>query len=456
MKHRWKLRIVALMTALAVVLTGGVSAATAASASASRPRTTCDDTPLAQRITCIAKFGEVSIYGIPAIIIVAHAVRQEVRDGRTQTWADADIEKHINQYVNYLIASSKLEASGKVPPQVQAEIDRLRNEANKELRQILLGTGKVIENAATLARGLDAATHLIDAMSDFITSPGLHQGMADMNAGFEAMKSSLDTMNSGVKEINEGLDQMNRGVNKANSGMDRINQGIDQSNKAMANLNKAVPQIGAAALKLRELPVLKDFDFSEALKDFNNGRSPLEDKVVQTKFGAILDLLPAIGDGKGIVQAITGQDMATGDRLGVTERLMGSVILLRWMKAGKSVIKVEELNKAIKAEKATGKIDGWLAREAYDKVPSKLKGFETVNNKGVGYRWNDGKGNGIRIDEGNLNNSQKYQQVDHVVINSGGKILGRDGKPIEGSIKENPESHIPLTDWLKWKEWNKP
>ncbi|MFI6689681.1 pre-toxin TG domain-containing protein [Streptomyces sp. NPDC050485] len=232
----------------------------------------------------------------------------------------------------------------------------MREEANKEYRQILLGTGKVIENTATLARGLIAVTELINAISDFITNPELHQAIADMNAGFEEMKSSLDTMNAGVKEINQGLDQMNRGVNKANSGLDRVNQGLDQSNKAMANLNKAVPEIAAGALKLRELPVLKDFDFSEALKDFNNGRSPLEDKVVQTKFGAILDLLPGIGDGKGIVQLITGQDMATGDRLGVTERLMGSVILLRWMKAGKSVIKVEEINKAIKAEKATGKI----------------------------------------------------------------------------------------------------
>ncbi|WP_438297175.1 hypothetical protein [Streptomyces sp. HUAS TT7] len=62
----------------------------------------------------------------------------------------------------------------------------------------------------------------------------------------------------------------------------------------------------------------------------------------------------------------------------------------------------------------------------------------------------------IWIDEGNLNNSQEYQQVNHVVINSGGRAIGRDGKPIEGSIKENPASHIPLTDWLKWKECNKP
>ncbi|MEV0373613.1 hypothetical protein AB0I10_28025 [Streptomyces sp. NPDC050636] len=49
-------------------------------------------------------------------------------------------------------------------------------------------------------------------------------------------------------------------------------------------------------------------------------------------------------------------------------------------------------------------------------------------------RWNDGKGNGIRVGEGNPNNPQIYQQVDHVVINSGGEITGRNGKPIPSSI----------------------
>ncbi|QHC23157.1 helix-turn-helix domain-containing protein [Streptomyces sp. GS7] len=90
-------------------------------------------------------------------------------------------------------------------------------------------------------------------------------------------------------------------------------------------------------------------------------------------------------------------------------------------------------------------------------VPDSPRKYESFTNKGVGYRWNDGKGNGIRIDKGNLNNSQTYQQVDHVVINSGGKVLGRDGKPLAGSIKQNAyEAHIPVTEWLKWKEWNRP
>ncbi|MFF6980156.1 hypothetical protein ACFZAV_21010 [Streptomyces sp. NPDC008343] len=56
-----------------------------------------------------------------------------------------------------------------------------------------------------------------------------------------------------------------------------------------------------------------------------------------------------------------------------------------------------------------------------------------------------------------MNNSQVRQQVDHVVINSGGKVIGRDGKAISGSIKDNAwAAHVPVEDRLKWKAWNKP
>jgi filamentous hemagglutinin len=79
------------------------------------------------------------------------------------------------------------------------------------------------------------------------------------------------------------------------------------------------------------------------------------------------------------------------------------------------------------------------------------------NNSGVGYRWNDGKGNGVRIDKGESGVSQPTQQVDHVVVNYGGKIIGHDGQPIVGSIKENPLSaHIPLSEYKTWSTWYKP
>lgn len=55
------------------------------------------------------------------------------------------------------------------------------------------------------------------------------------------------------------------------------------------------------------------------------------------------------------------------------------------------------------------------------------------NKKKIGYRWQDPtnpKGNGVRIDKGDLNSPFPSQQVDHVIVRSDGKTLGRDGKPI--------------------------
>lgn len=52
--------------------------------------------------------------------------------------------------------------------------------------------------------------------------------------------------------------------------------------------------------------------------------------------------------------------------------------------------------------------------------------------------------------------SQRSQRVDHVVVQSGGQILGHDGKPIVGSLDANPQAHIPLSDWVKWTSWNTP
>nr|MDI7274175.1 hypothetical protein [Cronobacter dublinensis] len=93
-----------------------------------------------------------------------------------------------------------------------------------------------------------------------------------------------------------------------------------------------------------------------------------------------------------------------------------------------------------------------------DKFPSGW-GSSTANIKGVGFRWQDpnNKGNGVRIDQGNPNISQPTQQVDHVIVRFNGKVIGRDGKPIQGSIADNAEkAHIPLSEYMTWKNWNSP
>jgi len=98
-----------------------------------------------------------------------------------------------------------------------------------------------------------------------------------------------------------------------------------------------------------------------------------------------------------------------------------------------------------------------LPKEARDKIPPNW--VETANKKGIGSRFGDpnDKGNGIRIDQGNVNSPQPSQQVDHVVIRSNGRVIGRNGKPINGSIKDDPNNaHIPLTEWMEWRTWNTP
>jgi hypothetical protein len=97
-----------------------------------------------------------------------------------------------------------------------------------------------------------------------------------------------------------------------------------------------------------------------------------------------------------------------------------------------------------------------VPNDAKNKFPEPW-GDGSVNKKGVGVRWQDPEnpGNGVRIDKGNLNNTQPAQQVDHVVVRSNGKVVGSDGSPISGSVKQSPEkAHIPLIDYIKWKKWN--
>ncbi|QEN88206.1 hypothetical protein FZC33_18695 [Labrys sp. KNU-23] len=77
------------------------------------------------------------------------------------------------------------------------------------------------------------------------------------------------------------------------------------------------------------------------------------------------------------------------------------------------------------------------------------------------YRWwspeKKGRHNHIRIDKGDPNSKQPSQRVDHVVIQSEGRTIGRDGNPIIGSIRGDAENaHIPLSEWENWRTWNAP
>ena len=113
-------------------------------------------------------------------------------------------------------------------------------------------------------------------------------------------------------------------------------------------------------------------------------------------------------------------------------------------------------------ERASGLVfnesESSIPPEVTDKIPPEW-GEGKSNRKGDGTRWQDpnDKGSGVRVDEGNPSNSQPSQQVDHVVVRDKGVVIGRDGKPINGSIKQDPaNAHIPLSEYKNWRSWNKP
>lgn len=63
----------------------------------------------------------------------------------------------------------------------------------------------------------------------------------------------------------------------------------------------------------------------------------------------------------------------------------------------------------------------------------------------------------MHIDKGDANSHQPSQSIDHVIVRDQGRVVGCDGKPIGGSIKDDPvNAYIPLSEWLTWSEWNKP
>ncbi|MGA5565680.1 RHS repeat domain-containing protein [Streptomyces platensis] len=103
--------------------------------------------------------------------------------------------------------------------------------------------------------------------------------------------------------------------------------------------------------------------------------------------------------------------------------------------------------------RGSGKIpSGWSSPEMtrkFRKNPAK-----------EGFVWRAPKGrDSVRIDKGDPNSKWATQQVDHVVINSNGRIVGRGGEllPQNSKVQDYPvEAHIPLSEWQKWRTWDAP
>ena len=121
---------------------------------------------------------------------------------------------------------------------------------------------------------------------------------------------------------------------------------------------------------------------------------------------------------------------------------------------------VKDLN-SLKVKNTLDKLGWELPPEALNKIPKDLADVKP-NKRGVGIRIQDSEKGAIviRIDKGDPKGKFPSQKVDHVRITYGGQVINRNGSPILDTQVKRPskteEAHIPLSEWIKWKEWNKP
>jgi hypothetical protein len=154
--------------------------------------------------------------------------------------------------------------------------------------------------------------------------------------------------------------------------------------------------------------------------------------------------------------AETGTNMVAGAAFG-QQAVRPAVAAMKGLFGSKN----ENAKDTARVEQNVNRGSSWgeqASKDNQNKVPSSW-GDSSPTKKGEGVRWNDpsNKGNSIRIDKGNPNSPNASQKVDHVVVNSGGRVIGRNGQPINGSIKNDPvNAHIPHSEWKNWTNWNKP
>ncbi|WP_244375389.1 pre-toxin TG domain-containing protein [Streptomyces ficellus] len=244
------------------------------------------------------------------------------------TIADPDYRKKVEAQIRAVAAGA------------QSDIDKLIKDVLETIETILVMiqlTLMLIQLVLMLAKivgdpKFQAAVNSVKGSLD-----GINKALDDINAGFAQMNRGLNTMNDAVDDINRSLGDMNKSIAKANKGMDQLNQGIGEANKAVDDMNKVVPAIKKAAEGLRQVPAF-DFDFSDLGKTWSDGSSGMDSEEQQRRMSILLGLLPGIGDGKGIVEAVTGKDLVTGEHVSGFDRGLGSLAVLRWLKLGGKLI----------------------------------------------------------------------------------------------------------------------
>ncbi|MER6278229.1 pre-toxin TG domain-containing protein [Streptomyces sp900105245] len=376
-----KQKIVTLATALLLTVGAGTAAA-AGPAPKHEPEPTlleiaakvaqysgCESQPLLERPACIKEFALKSAKLGLGVGVFLYVTRDAMKD---EGASFKGLEKELTEL--YKLKPQLLLDPDKEPdPEKKAKIFE---QTLKTLKATKPHVDKLRTDLVKASRLLDAHTESVEALAmlavvvgDYYPDPkpsddrppkdtwdiagffkDIGKSLDQINAGFDKMNGALDDMNRATAEVNKGLDKANKGIEKANRGMDKLNEGIKEANKGLDETKKAVDGIGKGASKLHEVPEF-DFDFSRLADRIGSKDTTPEERAAQEhRMSLLLNLLPGIGDGKGILEAITGTDLATGEKVSGTDRLLGSLAVMRWLKYGGKLLP-EDIRAARKGDK---------------------------------------------------------------------------------------------------------
>ncbi|WP_203829438.1 polymorphic toxin-type HINT domain-containing protein [Actinoplanes palleronii] len=232
-----------------------------------------------------------------------------------------------------------------------------------DLKTVAQGTAAVAQVLATLAEALPGITSDLQQINTGLD--GANRAMTQMNAAIGQVNQSLDEMNRSIAAANVAMDQINAGIKQANAGMDQMIAGLDEMNAGMDQMNAAVadfPNIKAMLGSGMSLSNFGDF-YDDPFQGTPEERlQRLNDQQSRDQYmSLLLGVTPGIGDALGLSGAITGKDVVTGQPLNGTERALGAVFVLGYVKG---------IGKAADLAGVTGKLNkaGGVLKKTKDAV----------------------------------------------------------------------------------------
>ncbi|MCX5376207.1 polymorphic toxin-type HINT domain-containing protein [Streptomyces sp. NBC_00091] len=380
-----KQKIVVLLTVLCLTVGAGAGTAAAAEPAEREPTllemaakvskyANCRSLPLRQRPQCAKDFALKSLKLSLAVGAYLYVSQPAMKDKGA---AFAEVNKELGTLAGQLqplLTQANQEANPERRREIFKQLAKTYKAARPHLEKFRAQLFKASELADAIGEPSAEFTTLLSVyMGDYFPErkpvepapdgpsifdaldelKGIGKDIDQIIAGLDQMNEALDEMNGIMVEVNESIDGMNKGLAQANRGMDQLNKGVAQMNEGLGQVNTAVTGFNKAADGILSVPDFK-FDFSHINEQIGANTVPAEVLAAQDrKMGALLNLLPGIGDGKGVVEALTGKDLATGEHLSATDRALGALVVLRWVKTG-GTLTAEAIRAARKGEKIAG------------------------------------------------------------------------------------------------------